>query len=102
MIEILPCPFCGYRYGKICEVEPGRIAIDCPDCECIGPFADSVEEAAEWWNTPHLTMRQVLRHDALMTEHVLSHEKKIEKLLADKYALMRSNAEITGRASGPG
>lgn len=88
MIEILPCPFCGYRDVEICEVEPGRIAIDCPDCECIGPFADSVEEAAKLWNAPQLTLQRVLRHDALMTELVLRHERRIEQLLQDKYALM--------------
>lgn len=52
-IAILPCPFCDYADVEICEVEPGRVAIDCPDCECIGPFADSVEEAAAKWNRPH-------------------------------------------------
>jgi len=95
-IAILPCPFCGHHDVEICEVEPGRIAIDCPECECIGPFADSVEQAAELWNAPHLTLRQVLRHDALMTEQVLDREKMIEKLLADKYALMRTHEQSQG------
>lgn len=53
IIEIKPCPFCDYADVEVCEVEPGRYAIDCPDCECIGPFSDSVEGAIEKWNAPH-------------------------------------------------
>ena len=88
MIAILPCPFCSWSDVEVCEVEPGRVAIDCPECECIGPFADTPEKAAELWNAPQLKLRQSLQHDALMTEQVLRHERKIEKLLTDKYALM--------------
>ncbi len=53
MTTIMPCPFCRHDDVEICEVEPGRIAIDCPECECIGPFADSVDEAIAKWNAPH-------------------------------------------------
>jgi Lar family restriction alleviation protein len=47
---ILQCPFCGYDDVEIMEIQPGRWSIDCPDCECIGPFADSVDEAIANWN----------------------------------------------------
>lgn len=47
-----PCPFCGHDDIEINEIEPGRFAIDCPECECIGPFNDSVKGAIEAWNMP--------------------------------------------------
>lgn len=47
-----PCPFCGHDDIEINEIEPGRCAIDCPECECIGPFSDSVKGAIEAWNKP--------------------------------------------------
>lgn len=52
-IDIKPCPFCDHADVEICEVQPGTIAIDCPECECIGPFASTVEAAVEKWNRPH-------------------------------------------------
>lgn len=90
-IVILPCPFCTWHDVEVCEVEPGRIAIDCPECQAIGPFADTTEKAVDLWNAPQLRLRQVLQHDAIVTEQVQRHERKIEKLLADKYALMRAS-----------
>lgn len=95
MIDILPCPFCGHDDVEICEVEPGRIAIDCPECQCIGPFADALEDAAALWNAPTRERRILAAHDAIVTAQVLAHERKIEKLLADKYALM-GNAKSEG------
>lgn len=50
MNEILPCPFCGHSDLKIGEPEPNRLAVDCPECECIGPFAVSVTDAITAWN----------------------------------------------------
>lgn len=52
-MNIMPCPFCDYTDVEFCEVEPGRFAIDCPECECIGPFADDIETAIQRWNAPH-------------------------------------------------
>jgi hypothetical protein len=50
MITVNDCPFCGYKDVEFCEVEPGTIAVECPACQCIGPFADSHDEAAVKWN----------------------------------------------------
>lgn len=52
-IDIKPCPFCDFVDVEICEIQPGTIAIDCPECEAIGPFAETVEAAAAKWNRPH-------------------------------------------------
>lgn len=79
-ITINPCPFCGYHDVEICEVEPGRIAIDCPDCECIGPFADTAEGAAALWNEPYLKRRQTEIRASILCEQCLSLERRIEKL----------------------
>lgn len=53
MTTIFPCPFCDHDDVEINEIEPGRFAIDCPECECIGPFADTVWLAIDRWNRPH-------------------------------------------------
>lgn len=57
MTEIHNCPFCGYGQVELDEIEPGRYAINCPDCECIGPFSDAslshdqaVKSAIGKWN----------------------------------------------------
>ena len=49
----LSCPFCDEFDVEYCEVEPGTFAIDCPSCQCIGPFADTAEGAAIAWNRAH-------------------------------------------------
>lgn len=79
-ITIHPCPFCGWHDVEICEVEPGRIAIDCPECECIGPFADSVDDAAAKWNKPSDDRRQIELHDSIITEQCIALERRIEDL----------------------
>lgn len=53
MTTVMPCPFCEYDDVYISEIEPGRLAVDCPNCESIGPFADTVEDAARLWNVVH-------------------------------------------------
>ncbi len=73
-LGILPCPFCEFVDVEICEVEPGRIAIDCPECECIGPFADSVEGAAAMWNKPTVERRADQRRMATVTELLQRYE----------------------------
>lgn len=52
-ITVMPCPFCDFDDVEISEIEPGRYAVDCPDCQAIGPFADDVEGAIRCWNIPH-------------------------------------------------
>jgi hypothetical protein len=49
----LSCPFCDEIDVEYCEVYPGQIAIDCPSCQCIGPFADTPEGAVIAWNRAH-------------------------------------------------
>jgi hypothetical protein len=46
----LACPFCDEFDVEYCEVEPGTFAIDCPSCQCIGPFSDTAEGAVIAWN----------------------------------------------------
>lgn len=77
---IHPCPFCGYDDVSITEVEPGRIAIDCDNCQCIGPFADTVEEASALWNKPTDYRRQIELHDSLVTEQCIGLERRIEDM----------------------
>ena len=47
------CPFCDNDQVEIGEIEPGRYAVDCPECQCIGPFGDDMIEAIDKWNVPH-------------------------------------------------
>jgi Lar family restriction alleviation protein len=81
---IKPCPFCGHEDVEICEVEPGTIAIDCPECQAIGPFGDTVEAAIDMWNIPalvaeaHEVERTALRKRlSIITEQCLSVEKRL-------------------------
>ena len=54
MTTIAPCPFCGYDDVEIDEVDVLRIAVNCPECECIGPVSRiGVEEAIDAWNNAH-------------------------------------------------
>jgi Lar family restriction alleviation protein len=57
-LTVNPCPFCGHVDVEFSEVEPGTIAVDCPECQCIGPFADSHDEAASKWNRAGAQDRQ--------------------------------------------
>ena len=50
MTTINPCPFCNYDDVEIDEVRPGEYAIDCPECECIGPIKPEIMEAIKCWN----------------------------------------------------
>lgn len=52
-MSVLPCPFCDHDDVEYCEVDPGTFAIDCPECQCIGPFAPTPELAAARWNAAH-------------------------------------------------
>lgn len=79
-LTILPCPFCGFADVQIGEPEPGRIAIDCPECACIGPFGNSTEEAAGLWNLPTVMLRQTERRAAVITEQSHSLENRISNL----------------------
>lgn len=44
------CPFCGFDDVQIGEVRPGEFAVDCPECEAIGPIKPSEMEAISYWN----------------------------------------------------
>lgn len=76
-MTIEPCPFCGFTDVQIGEPEPGRIAIDCPECQAIGPYAGSTDEAAELWNAPTAKLRQTERRAATVTELLQAAEKRL-------------------------
>ena len=76
-ITVMPCPFCGHDDVEFSEVEPGTYAVDCPECQCIGPFADSTAGAAEKWNKAG---QQVRTRAAVLTEMCQRHEREIEWL----------------------
>ena len=67
-INIKHCPFCDHADVEVNEIEPGRFAIDCPECECIGPFADDLDTAIRLWNVPLRASDK--RRLSLMTERV--------------------------------
>ena len=50
MTTINSCPFCGAEDVEIDEVRPGEYAVDCPECECIGPIKPEVMSAIKAWN----------------------------------------------------
>lgn len=65
---IKPCPFCEWEDVLIGEIAPGHFAVDCPECECIGPFGDTVDEAVEAWNRAARTEQAGAERDPLQTE----------------------------------
>lgn len=44
------CPFCGYDDVELDEVRIGEFAVDCPECEAMGPIKPSEMEAISYWN----------------------------------------------------
>jgi len=50
MTTINPCPFCNHDDVELDEVRPGEYAVDCPECECIGPIQSEIMEAIKFWN----------------------------------------------------
>jgi len=81
----LSCPFCDETDVEYCEVEPGTFAIDCPTCQCIGPFADDAEGAVIAWNKAH------------------DKDLKLTRLVKEAREWVGHNAELRGRplADGP-
>ena len=50
-MNVNPCPFCLHDDVEIDEIAPGRFAVTCPECECIGPVSEvSAEGAIMAWN----------------------------------------------------
>ncbi len=49
-IHIKPCVFCGFDDVTIDEVRIGGYAVDCPECEAIGPIKPTTMEAISFWN----------------------------------------------------
>lgn len=49
-ITVNDCPFCGHADVEIDEVELGRFAVCCPECECIGPVGSDVMTSIRAWN----------------------------------------------------
>ncbi len=53
MIQILPCPFCGHEDVEIGEIGLGEFAVDCPECQAIGPITDNIMSAIHDFNRRH-------------------------------------------------
>lgn len=53
MITILPCPFCGHEDVEINEIGVGEFAVDCPECQAIGPITDDIMSAIHDFNRRH-------------------------------------------------
>lgn len=82
-LTINPCPFCGHGDVVIDELAPGIAAICCDECKAIGPHTDgthTVEQAIAKWNTAGDTLRQVQRHDSIVTEQCIALERRIEQM----------------------
>lgn len=79
-LNIHPCPFCGFADVQIGEPEPDRIAIDCPECQAIGPFGGSTEEAAELWNLPTTLRRQAEIRAGIVTEQCHALEDRLRAM----------------------
>ena len=46
------CPFCGSDPdgNDLGEISPGKFAVSCPECECMGPIAPDPQTAIDAWN----------------------------------------------------
>lgn len=54
MITVNNCPFCGDENVEIDEITvesgPALYAVDCQECEAVGPIRDDIMTAIEDWN----------------------------------------------------
>ncbi len=50
MITVNNCPFCGDENVEIDEIRSGEYAVDCQECESIGPIRADIMTAIEDWN----------------------------------------------------
>jgi len=48
-VHPLPCPFCGSRRYSAQRLG-GPWSIECVECECLGPTANTIKGAKEAWN----------------------------------------------------
>ena len=44
--SVKPCPFCGDDDPHIDEIEPGKYALVCQDCQTIGPASEVSQQGA--------------------------------------------------------
>jgi hypothetical protein len=63
-VTIDDCPFCGWHDVEIGDISPLRIAVDCPECWCIGPGADTVPGAIALWNWAGVSRKMAARRKA--------------------------------------
>lgn len=65
-LELKPCPFCGSGMEGNVTDHPagfakdssGHSAVNCCECDAVGPFRDSLERACAAWNTRTATALQ--------------------------------------------
>jgi hypothetical protein len=100
-LTVNPCPFCGNDDVQFCEVEPGLIAVDCPECQCIGPFAETSDEAAQMWNKPgvHADELTILRHEndrLRIAEQDLARVRRLRANDANEIIRLRGLIESAG------
>jgi hypothetical protein len=90
-IVVMPCPFCDFDDPEVCEVEPGTFAIDCPNCQCIGPYADDIENAVRCWNIPH---DRDYKMDRLVQEAKVGDEKTSTYEISKANCLLQAHGGI--------
>ena len=98
-IVVNDCPFCGWHDVEIDEIEPGRYAVDCPECECIGPFADTQLGAIDAWNLgsdPAAVLPLLVRCEAFIAGFEDDPDQQgIPQLLADLRAHLTQEPTCT-------
>lgn len=65
MSMINPCPFCSHDDVQVAEPATGRYAIDCPECECVGPIKDDALDAIRAWNSASTSSAFVMSNQDL-------------------------------------